>query len=283
MKESAYLLQAAIICVWWAGLAFDEKFFNAFQFDKIPRVAFWAFFAPDIALIACLSGIRGYAKIPSLELVVLGAFGYAALYCLNATVLTHSGYLPTGLMLLGFAYNAFLCFGDSAFRTNKTSVKRNAFKTLIQIVCIWTVSLAIIPLIILDAFGGLTSPNGIWLSVGGICFACCSGLGLASAFYMVRDGEGTPLPLDQTRQLVVSGPYRFVRNPMAIAGIGQGISIAIIFQSWGIFIYAMLGAVVWHCVVRPTEEANMAKRFGQPYSEYRKRVGCWLPTFRRSD
>ena len=58
---------------------------------------------------------------------------------------------------------------------------------------------------------------------------------------MVRDGEGTPLPLDQTNRLVVSGPYYYVRNPMAIAGIGQGLSVALIFQSLPVGIYSLLG------------------------------------------
>ena len=98
---------------------------------------------------------------------------------------------------------------------------------------------------------------------------------------MVRDGAGTPLPLDQTNNLVVTGPYHYVRNPMAIAGIGQGVSIAAIYQSVPILIYSLLGALVWHTVVRPMEEQDMIGRFGEAYVEYRQRVSCWIPTFRR--
>jgi protein-S-isoprenylcysteine O-methyltransferase Ste14 len=121
----------------------------------------------------------------------------------------------------------------------------------------------------------------IWLYVGSFLFVCFSALGLTSSYFMVRDGGGTPLPLDQTNRLVVSGPYRFVRNPMAIAGIGQGIAIAIVFQSVPILVYSFLGALVWHLVVRPSEELDMAQRFGEAYTEYRQRVSCWVPTFRR--
>lgn len=103
-------------------------------------------------------------------------------------------------------------------------------------------------------------------------------LGLTSAYFMVRDGAGTPLPLDQTNHLVVSGPYRYVRNPMAIAGIGQGLAISIAFQSIPILIYSVLGAIVWQMVVRPAEERDMAQRFGEPYEVYRRKVSCWIPT-----
>lgn len=96
---------------------------------------------------------------------------------------------------------------------------------------------------------------------------------------MVRDGEGTPLPLDQTNALVVSGPYRFVRNPMAIAGIGQGLAVACLFQSIPILAYSLLGALVWQVVVRPFEERDMINRFGEDYLNYRRNVTCWLPTF----
>jgi protein-S-isoprenylcysteine O-methyltransferase Ste14 len=282
MKETAYLLQAALISVWWVGLATNRTFFDAFQFDEIPPTAFWAFFAPDVVLIAALSAIRAYRKLPTLEYIVLGAFGYAFLYCANATFLTSSGYLPTGLMFLGLGYNLFLCFNDSLFRNASTSFSLNVAKTIIQIVCMWILALVVIPYIILDAFQTLAMPKlQIFFFLGLLVFICCSVLGLTSSYFMVRDGSGTPLPLDQTNKLVVTGPYRYVRNPMAIAGIGQGIAIAIIFQSIPILIYSLLGALVWHLVVRPIEEQDMVRRFGNSYMEYRQRVSCWIPTFRR--
>ena len=67
---------------------------------------------------------------------------------------------------------------------------------------------------------------------------------------MAKFGEGTPLPLDQTQKLVIKGPYKYVRNPIALAGIGQGLSISIFF--WSIHIkYTMLGAILWQFVVKP--------------------------------
>ena len=282
MKETGYLLQATLISAWWVGLASSPTFFSAFQFADIPATAFWALLAPDIIVIAGLSAIRAYYNNSAIEYIILGAVGYASLYCCNATVLTASGYLPTALMLLGLAYNVFLCFNTSLFRTASTHLALNLAKTLIQIVCIWTLLLVVIPVVILDAFDTLAIPQvGVWLYLGSFLFVCLSLLGLTSAFFMVRDGAGTPLPLDQTNTLVVSGPYRYVRNPMAIAGIGQGIAIALVFQSVPILIYALLGALVWQFVVRPVEERDLAERFGEPYLAYRRSVMCWIPTFRR--
>lgn len=283
MKETAYLIQAALIAAWWVGLASSPSFFGAFQFEGISATAFWSFFLPDIILIGVLSAIRAYRESTLLEYVVLGAFGYATLYCFNATLLTGSGYLPTGFMLIGFAYNIFLCFNQSLFRTSATpSVAANGIKTLAQIVCIWVLALAVIPFVILDSFDSWRMPNiGIPFIAGCVIFFCFSLLGLSSAWFMVRDGEGTPLPLDQTNRLVVSGPYHWVRNPMAIAGVGQGAAIAFIFQSAPVLIYALMGALIWHCVVRPIEERDMENRFGETYLNYRKQVTCWFPTFNK--
>lgn len=282
MKETSYLLQSALISAWWVGLASSQLFFDAFQYDGFPSTAFWAFFAPDVVLIAGLSIIRAYRESTSVEYVILGAFAYATLYCVNATALTASGFLPTALMLLGLAYNFFLCFSSTLFRPSSTNLLKNALKTLVQIICIWILALAVIPYVILDAFEALTVPKWeFWQFVGVFFFACFSLLGLSSAYFMVRDGAGTPLPLDQTNNLVVSGPYCCVRNPMAIAGVGQGVAIAMVFQSVPLLVYSLLGALVWHLAVRPVEERDMARRFGESYLRYRRRVSCWIPSPRQ--
>lgn len=282
MKETAYLLQAALIAAWWAGLTSNQTFFNAFQFEGIPATAFWSFFAPDVVCIAALSVVRAYRREVALEYIILGAFGYASLYCCNASLLTRSGWLPTGLMVMGLAYNVFLCFSWSLFRRSTSkSVFTNAAKTVLQIVCIWVLALAVIPYVILDAFDAAAWPPSGWgLWLGTMLFLLSSLLGLASSFFMVRDGGGTPLPLDQTKELVVSGPYRWVRNPMAIAGVGQVLAIAVVYQSWPLVVYSLLGALIWHVVVRPIEEQDLIERFGTPYVEYRKRVTCWAPRLR---
>jgi protein-S-isoprenylcysteine O-methyltransferase Ste14 len=51
MKGTAYLLQAAIVIAWWAGLFISDRFFAAFQFSGISPQAFWAFFLPDMLLM----------------------------------------------------------------------------------------------------------------------------------------------------------------------------------------------------------------------------------------
>jgi protein-S-isoprenylcysteine O-methyltransferase Ste14 len=81
-------------------------------------------------------------------------------------------------------------------------------------------------------------------------------------------------------RLVVAGPYRFVRNPMAVGSIIQGIGVGLLLSSWIVVVYAVFGAVVWNVLVRPVEEADLEARFGEPYRRYRSELRCWVPSLR---
>ncbi len=112
---------------------------------------------------------------------------------------------------------------------------------------------------------------------GWILFVLASSLGQWSAWAMTWHGEGTPLPFDTARRFVVAGPYRWVRNPMALAGLAQGIAVGLILGSFTVLTLPVAGGIFWQYLVRPFEEADLAARFGVPYAEYRAKVSCWWP------
>jgi len=96
-------------------------------------------------------------------------------------------------------------------------------------------------------------------------------------------GKGTPLPIDCPNRIVIKGPYMYVRNPMAIGGIGQGISVGIYLGSILTILFSLLGAIVWHFFVRPKEELDLAHRFGKDYLNYKKHIRNWWPTFNKEN
>jgi len=104
-------------------------------------------------------------------------------------------------------------------------------------------------------------------------------LGLWCAFEFAWRGEGTPAPFDPPRKLVVSGLYRFVRNPMYV---GMGIAIvgeAIAFPRLTNVMVAML-VILWIAVtafVMFYEEPTLRRLFGDDYVEYCRHVRRWLP------
>jgi len=81
-------------------------------------------------------------------------------------------------------------------------------------------------------------------------------------------------------RLVIAGPYRFVRNPMAMAGVVQGAAVGLMLASWLVVAYAIAGSLVWNSVVRPLEEADLESRFGDEFLRYRMSVRCWVPRLR---
>ena len=278
MKGIAYLVQATLVFLWWITLSLSDSFYDAFQFPGLGKMAFNSFLLPDILLIGILSIITAYKRLAYIDHIILGAFAFATLYCINASILSGGGYLSTLIMTLGLSYNIFLVFNKKMFKTAApNSILWNGVKTFIQIMCVWCITLFIIPALIIDTFSLSATDSQILTVCSLILFILFSGIGLLSAYHMVTRGNGTPLPVNQTNNLVTSGPYKYVRNPMAVAGIGQGISISILYNSYHIACYALLGAILWQLVVKPLEEADMLRRFGDEYALYQSRVSCWLP------
>ena len=90
-------------------------------------------------------------------------------------------------------------------------------------------------------------------------------------------GKGTPIHSMPPRKLVVTGLYRFVRNPMYIAGLFVLGGEALLFQSKGLFIYFLVAFGVINLSLLTNEEPRLEKRFGETYNRYRKSVRRWIP------
>ena len=51
----------------------------------------------------------------------------------------------------------------------------------------------------------------------------------------------------------------------------------LLFQSKGVFIYLLVMIGVFHFFVVGREEPRLEKIFGEPYKQYCKSVGRWIP------
>ncbi|MDP9359997.1 MAG: isoprenylcysteine carboxylmethyltransferase family protein [Acidobacteriota bacterium] len=100
------------------------------------------------------------------------------------------------------------------------------------------------------------------------------------AFEFAWRGVGTPAPFDPPRRLVISGLYRYVRNPMY-----AGVAILLIGEAWLTarieILYEMLIAlVVVSIFVIAYEERALRSKFGDDYIEYCRNVRRWIPRLR---
>jgi protein-S-isoprenylcysteine O-methyltransferase Ste14 len=106
-------------------------------------------------------------------------------------------------------------------------------------------------------------------------------IGLAESFsrFAIK-GRGTPAPVMPPTRLVVTGLYRYVRNPMYVAVLWIVVGQALLFGSPPLLAYA---AVVWlavHLFVQLYEEPALRARFGEDYAAYTAAVRRWRPRLR---
>ncbi len=165
----------------------------------------------------------------------------------------------------------------SIFRPARAaSFRRNYTKTLLQTAIFWGLFLLVLPALTaaVEQSAGLPQfgPRRI---LAPALFTSFGAIALISGYVMSRAGEGTPLPTDAPRRLVVVGPYRYVRNPMAIAGLVQGLATGLWLGSPWVVAYVFAGGFLWNAVIRPAEEADLQRRFGVDFDNYRKAVRCW--------
>jgi protein-S-isoprenylcysteine O-methyltransferase Ste14 len=96
-----------------------------------------------------------------------------------------------------------------------------------------------------------------------------------AAFIVV--GEGTHVPLDPPRKLVVRGLYRRVRNPMYLVYVVIILGEALIFGSWWLLVYAGGFWGLAHFFLVVFEEKQTRARFGEQWDAYARDVSRWLP------
>src|SRR5215467_922208 len=90
-----------------------------------------------------------------------------------------------------------------------------AIKTLIWSILVPTTATIVIPYLLLTSqLNTLRLPFGTIRWFGLIPILIGVGLYCWSAWGFTFNGKGTPAPFDPPKELVVKGPYRYLRNPM---------------------------------------------------------------------
>jgi protein-S-isoprenylcysteine O-methyltransferase Ste14 len=90
-------------------------------------------------------------------------------------------------------------------------------------------------------------------------------------------GRGTLMPTVPTEQLVVSGLYRYVRNPMYVGVVVALAGEALLFRSTGLVIEDAIGCLAIELFVRLYEEPTLSRRHPGDYPRYKRHVPRWLP------
>ena len=140
---------------------------------------------------------------------------------------------------------------------------------------------------LLDAVLGLprfvSQPAGVFLAA----FCVATGLfWITWAYsYLHFVGRGSPieafgLALYPTQTLVTTGPYAYTRNPMLVGLIFLLLAIAFYRGSISGLALIPIIAVAAVLYIKAFEEPGLARRFGEEYVEYRRKVPMLIPSLR---
>lgn len=117
-----------------------------------------------------------------------------------------------------------------------------------------------------------------WLvPLGWVLALAGAAVALSCVALFVTRGRGTPAPFDPPQVFVAGGPYRYVRNPMyvgaVLALVGGGLGV----RSASVIAFGLAFWLLSHSLVVLVEEPDLAKRFGDSYARYARRVNRWVP------
>jgi protein-S-isoprenylcysteine O-methyltransferase Ste14 len=75
----------------------------------------------------------------------------------------------------------------------------------------------------------------------------------------------------------MDGPFRYVRNPIYVAGIALLLGVSLLYSPWSAvdLVAPMVLLVFFHLRIVRAEEPALRRRFGPTYEEYCRRVPRW--------
>ena len=119
------------------------------------------------------------------------------------------------------------------------------------------------------------------LRVVGVALIALGAPALLDSFVrFALQGLGTPAPVLPTEHLVVTGLYRFVRNPMYVGVLAVILGQGLLLGDTRVLCY---GTVVWlafFLFVIGYEEPTLRRTFGEEYERFCANVPRWIPRLR---
>ena len=120
------------------------------------------------------------------------------------------------------------------------------------------------------------APLAIWSAALG---AALTFAGLAFciwARFVIADNWSSDVQLKRDHELIVKGPYRWVRHPIYTGLLLAFIGSALAVGEWrGVLAVVIVAASFWRKL--KLEEAVMRRQFGEAYARYAARVPALIP------
>ncbi len=118
-------------------------------------------------------------------------------------------------------------------------------------------------------------PPGLRIAIGIALIVTGVVVGASTLALFKRTGQD-PKPWKPTPSLIVSGPYRFSRNPIYLCMVLLFFGLGVAIDDLWISVFALAALLVIHLVAVLPEERYLADLFGDEYARYRHRVSRYL-------
>lgn len=120
-------------------------------------------------------------------------------------------------------------------------------------------------------------PLPMWrLAISILCFVLAALLSWSSSRALAGQLR-IDAALGADHHLIQSGPYALVRNPIYTSMLLILFAIAVIISGWQLFIAALFLFILGTEIRVRTEEQLLTSRFGEEFSNYKRRVPAYIP------
>lgn len=159
---------------------------------------------------------------------------------------------------------------------------RRIFSYFLTIIFL-SVIFVVIPLslVYLNNYFYLPIYTNFYLKIIGILFITTSlSIITYSTMLHIKTGRETPLPIiEKPKKFIISGFYKYCRNPMYLSEIIIFLGLFFIFGSLLLLIYLIIFFIIVNILVIYIEEPELRRILGSQYVNYTKRVPRWIPKF----
>ncbi len=95
---------------------------------------------------------------------------------------------------------------------------------------------------------------------------------------MFKKGRGTVVPFNPPQELVVVGPYAWMRNPMLTGVFACLFGLGFLLHSLSmVFVWTPVFLVLNGIELKLVEEPELERRLGASYRQYRRCVPMFVP------
>jgi len=112
----------------------------------------------------------------------------------------------------------------------------------------------------------------------GLVFIVLGSLLCGWCVFRFRVARGTPVPFNPPQELIVVGPYLWMRNPMVTGVFGLLFGVGLLLHSVSIVLIWTPLYILAHVIeLKNVEEPELELRFGEAYAEYKRSVPMFIP------